>query len=67
MKARNEVVSALKKAKCSLYKIHKELGVSYNTVVMWDKGVWQPKEENVVALKGLLGRITGVEEVLPDV
>jgi len=38
----------------SKYKIAKEIGVSWNTVHLWDKEVWEPNKENTKKLKELL-------------
>lgn len=38
----------------SKYKIAKEIGVSWNTVHLWDKEVWAPNKKNSKRLKELL-------------
>lgn len=51
---KNDTLNNLKDLGVSLYKVHKELGVSYNTVFLWDKGTWLPNDENQVKLDELV-------------
>ena len=38
----------------SKYKLAKELGVSWNTIHLWDKGIWKPQINRQKKLKELL-------------
>jgi len=40
--------------KWSKYRLAKEMGVSWNTVHLWDMGIWEPNKENAQKLEGLL-------------
>ena len=39
--------------KWSKYRLAKEMGVSWNTVHLWDMGIWEPNKENAQKLEGL--------------
>ena len=39
----------------TLMKLAQEVGVSYTTIQMWDKGVSEPNEENMAKLCKILG------------
>ena len=52
----NETLNKLKAMGLSMYRIAKELDIAYNTVIMWDKGTWQPNEENQKKLDELINR-----------
>lgn len=47
------MVSDLLKTGISKYRIAKEVGVSWNTVNLWSKGVWKPSTEHQEAIKCL--------------
>lgn len=49
-------IKALREAKgLTLMKLAQEVGVSYTTIQMWDKGISEPNEENLAKLKDVLG------------
>ena len=50
----NEMVNGLKKLGYSKYRIAKELGIAFNTVHFWDKGIWIPNKVNSKALEELI-------------
>ena len=56
-KGQNDTVNHLKELGLSLYRIHKELRVSYNSVFLWDKGMWNPNEDNQIKLDELIERV----------
>lgn len=38
----------------SKYKLAKEMGVSWNTIHLWDKEIWKPKIESQKKLEEIL-------------
>ena len=38
----------------SKYKLAKEIGVSWNTLHFWDKGIWKPNKKNQGKLEALI-------------
>jgi hypothetical protein len=48
------IVHELLKSGLTKYRISKILGCAYNTVSMWDKGVWHPSEKYEQKLEELL-------------
>ena len=53
MEAKEMVEKILKKREVSLYKLAKEIGVTYNTAWMWKKGLTTP----LPAFKKILERM----------
>ena len=49
-----ELIQALKKKGFSKWKIAKEINVSWQTVHMWDKGIFKPTKCNEEKLSKLL-------------
>ena len=36
------------------WRLHKDIGVTWNAVYMWTRGIWNPNLENQKKLKALL-------------
>lgn len=49
-----EMIDELLRRGVSKYKIAKKVGVSWNTVQLWHKGIYQPRVEHLEKLKELL-------------
>jgi DNA-binding transcriptional regulator YiaG len=53
----SELISRLKKAGISKYRIAHKLNVSWNTVHMWDRNVWIPRPEKLKKLSELAEKL----------
>jgi len=51
-----EMIDALIAGGCSKYSVAKKLGVSWNIVRLWQRGVFKPSEKNLSHLKEIYNR-----------
>ena len=56
MNKTQEFISALRKKGLSKWRISKELSVSWQTIHMWEKGVFQATKNNIQRLEELSNR-----------
>lgn len=56
MKLKNNLIKQLKSKGLSKWKISKLLGVSWQTVYMWDKDVFKPNKEHLEKLEEILNK-----------